>query len=81
MKSRRPHNPLIPNADFPRDGLPEILRSKYKLRILWDLQHGSSRFGEIRSRLSTGGGNPKEVAPRVLSHELKSLVELRLIHL
>ena len=80
MKSQRPRNRAILTADFPTDSLPKILRSKYKLRILWDLQHGSSRFGEIRKRLSLGGRNTKEVAPRVLSQDLKSLVTLRLIH-
>jgi len=80
MKSQRPRNRAILKADFPADSLPKILRSKYKLRILWDLQYGSSRFGEIRKWLSLGGGNTKEVAPRVLSHDLKSLVTLRLIH-
>ena len=80
MKSRPPRNQSILNKDFPRGGLPEILRSKYKLRILWVLQHGPSRFGELRKRLSSGGARAKEVAPRVLSRELKSLVGLRLIH-
>lgn len=80
MKSQLPRKRPILKADFPPGGLPEILRSKYKLRILWDLQHGSSRFSEIRSRLSIESADPKEVAPRVLSRELKSLVELRLIH-
>jgi DNA-binding HxlR family transcriptional regulator len=78
MKSQRPRNRAILKADFPADSLPKILRSKYKLRILWALQYGSSRFTEIRKRLSLAGGN--EVAPRVLSHDLKSLVTLRLIH-
>src|SRR5215472_16329327 len=79
MNSQRPRNRAILKADFPAGSLAKILRSKYKLRILWDLQYGSSRFGEIRRRLSLGGGNTKEVAPRVLSHDLKSLVTLGLI--
>ena len=79
MKSRHPSNQSILNADFPHLGLPEILRSKYKLKILWDLRHGSSRFGELRKRLSLGAADAREVAPRVLSRELKSLVELGLI--
>jgi len=79
MKSPRPRNQSILNADFPPDGLPEILRSKYKLRILWDLQRGATRFGELRKRLSSGAADARQVAPRVLSRELKSLVELGLI--
>jgi len=65
---------------FPEYGLPEIIRGKYKLRILWDLQQGARRFGEIRKRLNLGVTDPKEVAPRVLSRELRSLAELGLVH-
>ncbi len=79
MKSRRPSNQSGLNAEFPHGGHPEILRSKYKLRILWDLQHGPSRFGELRKRLSLKAANAREVAPRVLSRELKSLVALGLV--
>jgi len=70
---------FLRSPNFPECGLPQIIRSKYKLRILWDLQHGSRRFGEIRKRLSLGA-ETKEVAPRVLSRELKCLVELGLLH-
>jgi len=75
MSSTFPRSP-----HFPECGLPEIIRSKYKLKILWDLQHGSRRFGEIRKGLSRGAAEAKEVAPRVLSRELKCLVELGLLH-
>jgi DNA-binding HxlR family transcriptional regulator/tetratricopeptide (TPR) repeat protein len=72
---------LIPGKPkFPASGFPEIIRAKHKLRILWDLQHGSSRFGEIRRRLHLEGADTKLVAARVLSRELKSLVELRFVH-
>jgi DNA-binding HxlR family transcriptional regulator len=80
MSSAHPHNLAIPNPKFSTDGLPEILRGKHKFRILWDLQFGSRRFGEIRKGLGLGKADGKEVAPRVLSRELKSLVELGLIH-
>jgi len=65
---------------FPAGGFPEIIRAKHKLRILWDLQSGSSRFGEIRRRISLGSTDTKIVAARVLSRELKALVELGLVH-
>ena len=65
---------------FPESGFPEIIRAKHKLRILWDLQNGSSRFGEIRRRISLGGADRKIVAARVLSRELKALVGLGLVH-
>ncbi len=61
----------IAKAEFPANGVPEIVRSKHKLRIVWDLRHGSRRFGEIRRTLSSGGAVTKTVVPRVLSRELK----------
>jgi len=66
-------------AGFPNGGLREILRAKYKLRILWDLRRGSRRYGELRKRLGLGVGARKAIAPRVLSRELKSLARLGLI--
>jgi DNA-binding HxlR family transcriptional regulator len=79
MSCAHPHNLAIPKPKFSTDGLPEILRGKHKFRILWDLQFGSRRFGEIRKGLGLGKTDGKEVAPRVLSRELKSMVELGLI--
>jgi DNA-binding HxlR family transcriptional regulator len=70
----------VERIDFPAGGILAIIRSKYKLRILWDLQDGSLRFGQIRKALSARTSDGKEVASRVLSRELKSLVELGLIH-
>ena len=51
----------------------------YKLRILWDLQHGPRRYGEIRKKLLTGISGTKAVTPRVLSGELKNLVNFGLL--
>lgn len=65
---------------FPTNGFPEIIRAKHKLRILWDLRDGATRFGEIRRRLGHAGADTKLVAARVLSRELRSLVELGLIN-
>jgi len=73
MRSARPRDLAISKAEFPANGLPEILRAKYKLRILWNLQHGYVRFGEIRKGLSLGDADTNTIAPRVLSRELKSL--------
>jgi len=69
-----------PETKFLAAEFPDIIRAKYKLKILWDLRHGATRFGEIRRRLSLGRAATKLVATRVLSRELKSLVELGLIH-
>src|SRR5215831_5643139 len=80
MRSALLRGLVAPKREFPVNGFPEIIRAKHKLRILWDLRHGATRFGEIRRRLSLGGVNAKVVAARVLSRELRSLVELGLIN-
>jgi DNA-binding HxlR family transcriptional regulator len=64
---RRAHR--CPVAAFQR-----LISGKYKLRILWDLQAKPLRYGEIRSGLLRGtDANAGEIAPRVLSRELKAL--------
>ncbi|MGO8916758.1 MAG: winged helix-turn-helix transcriptional regulator [Stellaceae bacterium] len=56
-----------------------MISGKYKLRILWDLKEGPLRYGEIRSGLLRGGDGTREIAPRVLSRELKALTHTGLI--
>ena len=56
-----------------------MISGKYKLRIVWDLKDGALRYGEIRSGLLRGAQGPQEIAPRVLSRELKALAESGLI--
>jgi DNA-binding HxlR family transcriptional regulator len=43
------------------------------------LKDGPLRFGEIRTGLLRGLGGSQEIAPRVLSRELKALAETGLI--
>jgi DNA-binding HxlR family transcriptional regulator len=57
----------------------KMISGKYKLRIVWDLQDGPRRYGEIRSGLLRGASGASEIAPRVLSRELKALTESGLI--
>jgi DNA-binding HxlR family transcriptional regulator len=57
----------------------KIISGKYKLRILWDLQDGPRRYGEIRSGLLRGAEGTSEIAARVLSRELKALAASGLI--
>ena len=57
----------------------KMITGKYKLRIVWDLQDGPKRYGEIRSGLLCGASGTSEIAPRVLSRELKALTESGLI--
>ena len=55
------------------------MNGKYKLRILWDLQDGPHRYGEIKKGLLRDISGSPEIAPRVLSRELKALAALGLI--
>lgn len=57
----------------------KMISGKYKLRIIWDLKDGPLRYGEIRSGLLRGAGGTQEIAPRVLSRELKALTQSGLI--
>jgi len=65
--------------DCPVDGFQQIMSGKYKLRIIWDLQNGPRRYGELKKGLLRGASGSQEIAPRVLSRELKALAALGLI--
>ena len=56
-----------------------MVSGKYKIRILWDLKDGPRRYGEIRNGLLRGASGSREIAPRVLSRELKALTASGLI--
>jgi len=57
----------------------KLISGKYKLRIVWDLQEGPRRYGELRASLLRGTVGTRTIAPRVLSRELKALTESGLI--
>src|SRR5580765_8988679 len=57
----------------------KLISGKYKLRIVWDLRDGPRRYGEIRTGLLRGSDGSSEIAPRVLSRELKALTGSGLI--
>jgi len=57
----------------------KLISGKYKLRIVWDLKDGPRRYGEIRTGLLRGLDGSSEIAPRVLSRELKALADSGLI--
>lgn len=57
----------------------KMISGKYKLRIVWDLKDGPLRYSEIRSGLLRGAPGTREIAPRVLSRELKALTQTGLI--
>jgi DNA-binding HxlR family transcriptional regulator len=59
----------------PVTAFQKMISGKYKLRIVWDLKDGPRRYGEIRTGLLRGAAGSAEIAPRVLSRELKALTE------
>jgi DNA-binding HxlR family transcriptional regulator len=63
----------------PVSAFQKIISGKYKLRIMWDLKDGARRYGELRSGLLAGARGTAEIAPRVLSRELKALTQSGLI--
>ena len=74
VKATAVSTPTCPVAAFQK-----LISGKYKLRIVWDLKDGPRRYGEIRTGLLRGIDGSGEIAPRVLSRELKALTESGLI--
>jgi DNA-binding HxlR family transcriptional regulator len=74
MPNRKELRHRCPVAAFQK-----LISGKYKLRIMWDLKDGPRRYGEIRSGLLRGLSGSAQVAPRVLSRELKALADSGLI--
>ena len=70
---------MILTCGCPVTAFQKLISGKYKLRILWDLKDGPLRYGEIRTGLLRGAGGTQEIAPRVLSRELKALALAELI--
>ncbi len=68
-----------PDRRCPVASFQKMISGKYKLRTVWDLKDGPRRYGEIRSGLLRGAPGSAEIAPRVLSRELKALTERGLI--
>jgi DNA-binding HxlR family transcriptional regulator len=67
------------NCGCPVLAFQKLISGKYKVRILWDLQGGPLRYSEIRRGLLRGAAGTAEIAPRVLSRELKALTQAGLI--
>src|SRR2546425_10651543 len=79
MSAAHQDTPALKRFGCPVDGFQQIMSGKYKLRIIWDLQNGPRRYGEIKKGLLRGTSGSQEIAPRVLSRELKALAALGLI--
>jgi DNA-binding HxlR family transcriptional regulator len=67
------------NCGCPVMAFQKMISGKYKVRILWDLKDGPLRYSEIRTGLLRGAEGTREIAPRVLSRELKALAQSGLI--
>ena len=63
----------------PASRFQQMVSGKYKLRILWGLQDGWRRYSEIKKGLLTGSVDSVEIAPRVLSRELKTLIAMGMV--
>jgi DNA-binding HxlR family transcriptional regulator len=74
-----PKTKSAPACGCPVAAFQKMISGKYKLRIVWDLKDGPLRYGEIRTGLLRGSDGTAEIAPRVLSRELKALTETGLI--
>lgn len=73
MSEQRYSGKICPLATFNHSA-----GGKYKMRILWELDQGPRRYGELRrSAIIAARGTP--VTPRVLSRELKELTERGMI--
>jgi DNA-binding HxlR family transcriptional regulator len=68
-----------PQFECPVDGFQQMVNGKYKLRILWALKFGPRRYGEIKKGLLRDISGSQQIAPRVLSRELKTLAAFGLI--
>jgi DNA-binding HxlR family transcriptional regulator len=74
-----PSMPAKASHSCPVASFQRMISGKYKLRIVWDLKDGPLRYSQIRSGLLRGVEGTQEIAPRVLSRELKSLTESGLV--
>src|SRR3982074_3016505 len=68
-----------PACGCPVAAFQRMISGKYKLRIVWDLKDGPLRYSELRSGLLRGLTGTPEIAPRVLSRELKALTASGLV--
>jgi DNA-binding HxlR family transcriptional regulator len=79
MRVRVPKTIPKPIHRCPVTAFQKMISGKYKLRLLWDLQNGPRRYGELKIGLLRGAEGTREIAPRVLSRELKALAASGLI--
>jgi DNA-binding HxlR family transcriptional regulator len=80
ITARNPDDAAIPAQErlCPLIAFDHIVGGKYKLRTLWQLRNGPQRYSEIQRALVVSRQG-QSITPRVLSRELKELLERRLI--
>jgi len=66
------------HGECPVNAFQQMISGKYKLRLIWDLQHRPLRYGELKRNLAALPGN-HAITARTLSRELKSLTASGLI--
>lgn len=59
MSVSPPQDLTVSNLEFPASGIAQILRSKHRLRILWDLQHGFETIWRNTKKAEFGGSGPE----------------------
>jgi DNA-binding HxlR family transcriptional regulator len=64
--------------ECPVEGFQTLSGGKYRLRILWELKRRPLRYGELKTALAASMSN-KSIAGRVLSRDLKELVQRSMI--
>jgi DNA-binding HxlR family transcriptional regulator len=70
----------VQKSGCPVDNFQQMISGKYKLKIIWNLQQGPTRYGQIKAGLLRGNAEVQEIPARVLSRELKALAEKGMIH-
>ncbi len=74
MGNARTATPEHTHFACPVYGFQEMINGKYKLRIIWALQEGPRRYGEIKKGLLRDIDGSQEIAPRVqVEYSLTSL--------
>ena len=63
----------------PANKFQKMVSGKYKLRILWALKGGWKRYTGIKRGLLTGSIGTAEIAQRVLTHELRTLISMGMV--
>jgi DNA-binding HxlR family transcriptional regulator len=70
--------PALEDAPCPVVRFNALAGGKHKLRVLWELRDGPRRYSVIQRALVAASGG-RAITPRVLSRELRELVQSELL--